>query len=91
MCLGHFKATLASKMSMPRDEQEPLEVALRNLRAMPLVPGRAQRDAIARLKPLLERALSTLDGLERSRVLSTEERQQQESLWALRRAIEELE
>jgi len=78
-------------MMLPGDEQELIEVALRNLRTMPLVPGRAQRDAIARLQPLLARALSALDGLERSRILSIKERQQRESLRVLRRALEELE
>jgi hypothetical protein len=89
--LVRFKATLASKMSVPRDEKEPIEVVLRNLRVMPLVPGPAQRDAVASLQPHVERALKALDGLERSRSLSADERQQQEALRTLRRAIEDLQ
>ncbi len=89
--LIRFTATLMSKMSVRRDEEEPIKVVLRDLRDMPLVPGPAQRDAIARLQPQLEEALRVLDGLERDRGLSAEERQQQEALWVLRGAIEELE
>ncbi len=88
--LIRFTATLMSKMSVRRDE-EPIKVVLRDLRDMPLVPGPAQRDAIAALQPYLEEALRVLDGLQRDRGLSAEERQQQGALWVLRGAIEELE
>ncbi len=91
MLLVRLNATLASKMSVPGYDRESVEIVLRNLRAMPLAPGPAQRDAIARLRPHLEEALSALDHLERARGLSTEERQQQEALHSLRSAIEELE
>jgi hypothetical protein len=76
---------------VPRDEQEPIEVVLHNLRSMPLVPGPAQSDTIARLRPQLEEALMALDDLERDTGLSFEERQQQEALRALRSAMQDLE
>ena len=75
---------------MLRNEEEPIEVVLRDLRAVPLVPGPAQRDAITRLRPHVEEALRALDSLERVRGLSAEEQQQQEALQVLRRALEEL-
>jgi small-conductance mechanosensitive channel len=89
-CLVGFKATLTSKMPVLRDEDEPIEVVLRELLAMPLVPGPAQRDAVARLQSQLEEALGTLDDLERSRDLSAKERQQLEALQDLRSALEKL-
>jgi hypothetical protein len=79
------------KVSVPRDELEPVEVVLHELLDMPLVPSPAQRDAIARLRPHLEEALRALDSLERAIGLSGEEWQQQEALRVLRGAIDELE
>jgi hypothetical protein len=89
MCLVRLKATLASRMSVPRDEQEPIEVVLRNLRSTPLVPGPAQHDAIVRLQPHVERALRVLDGLERRGDLSAHERQELESLRELQSTLKE--
>jgi hypothetical protein len=74
---------------VPRDEQEPIEVVLRNLRSTPLVPGPAQHDAIVRLQPHVERALRVLDGLERRGDLSAHERQELESLRELQSTLKE--
>ena len=91
MCLVRLKATLASKMSVPGDEKEPIEAMLRSLRAMTLVSGPAQREAIARLRPHVEKALRALEGVARNGALSSEEREQLERLRSLRRAIEDLQ
>jgi hypothetical protein len=90
-CLVGYKATLVSKMSVPRDQQEPIEVVLRNLRSMPLVPGPAQHDAIVRLQPHVERALRVLDGLERRGDLSAHELRQKEVLRELHRTLKVFE
>jgi hypothetical protein len=67
-------------VSLPRYKLEPVEVVLRELLAMPLVPGPAQHDAIVRLQPHVERAQRVLDGLERRGDLSAHERQRLEAL-----------
>jgi hypothetical protein len=86
-CLVRLKATLASRMSVPRDEQEPIEVMLRNLRSMPLVPGPVQHDALVRLQPHVERALRVLDSLERRGDLSVHERHRLEALRELQSTL----
>ncbi len=88
-CSVGYKATLASSMSVPRDEQEPIEVVLRNLRSMPLVPSPAQHDALARLQPHVERALRVLEGLERRGDLSAHERHRLEALRELQSTLNE--
>jgi hypothetical protein len=90
MLLVRFNATLASMMSAPGDERELVEVVLRNLLAMPLVPSSTHREAVARLQSQLEDALGALDNLERSGGLSPEERLQLEAFRDLRSALEEL-
>ena len=77
-------------MSAPGYEQEPLEVVLRSLLAISLVPSPTRRDAVARLQSHLDEALGALDGLERSGGLSVKERQQLEALRQLRSALEAL-
>jgi hypothetical protein len=91
MCLVGYKATLASKMSIPGDEKEPIEVVLRNLRSMPLVPGPGQHNALRRLLPHVEEALRVLEGLERRRDHSAHERQQLEALRELHSTLREFE
>jgi hypothetical protein len=74
-------------MSAPRDDQEPIEVVLHNLRSMPLVPDPAQHDAIVRLQPHVERALRVLDSFERRGDLSAHERQLLEALRELQSTL----
>ena len=91
MLLVGFEITLASKVSAPEYERELVEVVLRDLLAMSLVPGSTHREAVARLQSQLEDALGALDDLERNGGLSTKERQQLEALRDLRSALEKLE
>ncbi len=78
-------------MSTFRREQKAVERVLSELKTVPLGPGPAFREAVARLRPSLEEALRALDNLRTEREgLSEEQQRRWGALRDLRRAIDDM-
>jgi len=74
-----------------RREQEAVERVLNELKAVPLEPGPAFREAVARLRPSSKKALRALDNLRTEcGGLSEEQRRRWEALRNLRRVIDNM-
>jgi hypothetical protein len=85
-------AVAAAKRPHAQHEEWVPSVALRSsLGAMPLHPTAVQREAMPKLKPHLEEAVSTLSRLERQRGLSDQERHRKAALRMLLAASKEVE